>query len=175
MLTYSKGHKISLNLTLVNNDGSPEENADVNYKIYNESYTMELSANNLPFNSQLGSYIDVINPKVDWPSQEEGIYFVKWEISSTVEEYPNEVTEELHIEKYDEKLDRLLGLMHENTYIDKPVYDKYDNLTQARMRIYSDSASVGTDNNVIGEYEIRANGTAVGKFSFWQQKRLDEE
>jgi hypothetical protein len=65
MLSYSKGHKISLNLTLVNNDGSPEENATVNYKIYNESNTIELSGNNLPFNSQLGSYIDVIDPSID--------------------------------------------------------------------------------------------------------------
>ena len=96
---------------------------------------------------------------------------MKWEISGTTEDYPNEAVEELHIEKYDEKLDIIKGLVHENTYIDQAVYDKWDNLTSARMRIYSDAASVGTDNNVIGEYEIYANGTAVGKFSTWQQKR----
>ena len=65
MLTYSKGHKISLNLTLINNDGSPEDEATVNYKIYNESNTLELSGNDVAYNSQLGSYIDVIDPSVD--------------------------------------------------------------------------------------------------------------
>jgi len=77
MLRYSKDHKISINLTLVNNDGSPEENATVNYKIYDDSNTLQLSGNSVTYNEQLGSYIDIIDPSTDWTTQEGGLYYIK--------------------------------------------------------------------------------------------------
>lgn len=172
MLKYSRGKKISLNLSLINNDGSPEANANVSYKIYNDSNTLQLSGNELAFNEQLGSYIDVIDPSIDWTNQEEGIYYVKWEIANTVEDYPDTAVEELFIELYDDKLDRLLGLSHENTFIDQTVFDQYGNLESARLRIYSDSASVGTDSNVIATYEINANTTDIGRFGQWTQRKV---
>lgn len=173
MLQYSLGQKISLNLTLVNNDSSPEANANVSYKIFNESNTLEVSGSNLAFNNQLGSYIDVIDPSTDWTSQSEGIYYVLWEISDTVEEFPEQIVEELYINLYDNKLDTIKGLVHENMSIDNAVYDKWDNMKSARLRIYSDSDSVGTDSNIIGEYEIYAETTNVGKFSHWLQKKVE--
>lgn len=170
MLKYSKGHKISLNLTLINNDGSPEANAEVKYELYDENSIIILSNNNLTYNEQLGSYIDVIDPTTQWSNQEEGIYYIKWYIDNTTEDYPNTAVEELYIELYDEKLDRILGLSHENTYIDEPEYDKYHNLKSARMRLYSDSLSVGSNNNVIAIYRITAVSDGLGKFLYWEQK-----
>ena len=172
MLTYSKGQKISLNLTLINNDGLPESNANISYKIYNSTNSLELSGNNIPFNEQLGSYIDVIDSENDWPSQEEGIYYILWEIKNVVEDYPEKITEELYINDYNNKLDRILGLVHENMIIDNPIYDQYDNLKSARLRIYDDADNVGTENGIIGEYEIYAETNNVGKFSHWLQRRL---
>lgn len=171
MLKYSKGKKISINLMLVNNDGSPESDATVNYKIYDDSNTLQLSGNDISFNEQLGSYIDVIDPSVSWANQEEGIYYIKWEISDTVEDYPDTAVEEMYIESYDDKLDRILGLSHENTFIDQAVYDEYGNLESARLRIYSNPDSIGTDNDVLAEYEINANTTDIGRFDSWTQKR----
>lgn len=223
MLKYSKGQKISINLTLINNDGTPEENATVNYKIYDDSNTLMLSGDNLAYNSTLGSYIDVIDPSVDWPNQQEGVYYIMWEISDTLEDYPNSAVEEMYIERYDdkldelitntesisgnnissfdnleskvdslsatnqnnfdnidnklddqgEKLDRLLGLSHEDITIDQAVYDEYGNLESARLRLYSNPDSVGTDSDIIAEYEITANTTDIGRFITWQQKRVD--
>lgn len=66
-------------------------------------------------------------------------------------------------------LKRALGLMHENIYIDETIYDAYDNLSNARVRIYSDSGSVGTANNVIGTYEITSSSSEAGKFQSWKQ------
>lgn len=172
MLTYSKGQKISLNLTLINNDSLPESNANISYKIYNSTNSLELSGNNIPFNEQLGSYIDVIDSENDWPSQEEGIYYILWEIKNVVEDYPEKVAEELYINDYNNKLDRILGLVHENMIIDNPIYDQYDNLKSARLRIYDDADNVGTENGIIGEYEIYAETNNVGKFSHWLQRRL---
>ena len=49
-------------------------------------------------------------------------------------------------------LKRILGLMHENIYIDNPIYDGDGNLTSARVRIYSSATSVGTTNDVICKF-----------------------
>ena len=48
---------------------------------------------------------------------------------------------------------RALGLMQENQYIDNAVYTG-NKMTSARLRIYSDPASVGTAADVIGTYDI---------------------
>ena len=52
-------------------------------------------------------------------------------------------------------LNRILGLLQENHYIDNNVYSG-SNLTSARIRLYSDAASVSTDNNVIATYTLEA-------------------
>jgi len=64
---------------------------------------------------------------------------------------------------------RTLGLVHHNVYIDNPIYDDQNNMISARVRIYSDKASVGTDNNVIESYLLTSDGTECGKFNYWQQ------
>ncbi len=64
---------------------------------------------------------------------------------------------------------RTLGLVHHNIYIDNPTYDEHGNMITARVRIYSDSSSVGTNSNVVETYLITADGTACGQFSYWQQ------
>jgi hypothetical protein len=69
-------------------------------------------------------------------------------------------------------LKRLLGLTHENIFIDNPVYDGDCNMTSARVRIYSNPASVGTANDVIGTYTITAPSSAPGKFITWSQVRV---
>ena len=169
MLKYSKGKKISLNLTLVNNDGKPEENADIKYEIYDYGNTLVYFNNSVPFNPQLGSYIDVIDPATQWTSQEEGVYHVKWYISNTVEEYPQTVVEPLYIDTYDNKLDKILGLVHENVFIDEPEYDEYGNLIGAKVTLYSNSASVGTYEDVIATYKIEAEAESQGKLVYWKQ------
>ena len=55
------------------------------------------------------------------------------------------------------ELIRALGLIHENHYIDQTSYDTYQGqplLTSARIRLYRDKASVGTDANVLASYDI---------------------
>lgn len=64
---------------------------------------------------------------------------------------------------------KVLGLNHENVYIDQAHYDSDGNMDSARLRIYSDAASVGTSNNVIATYRITANTIGPCKFSSWKQ------
>lgn len=67
---------------------------------------------------------------------------------------------------------RTLGLVHSNIFIDQPVYDENGNLISARVRIYSDALSVGTNSNVIETYKIESDGTECGQFSYWKQIKL---
>ncbi len=69
-------------------------------------------------------------------------------------------------------LKRIVGLVHENIYIDNPTFDSDGNMTAARLRIYSDPLDVGTDTNVIGTYQISAPGDGPGKFTSWSQIRI---
>jgi hypothetical protein len=66
-------------------------------------------------------------------------------------------------------MDKVLGLVHQNISIDQPTYDDDDNLIGSRLRIYSESESVGSNDNVISEYTISSTGIGRGKFSSWQQ------
>ena len=66
-------------------------------------------------------------------------------------------------------LDRILGLSHENIYIDNTVYDGNNNLTSARLRIYSIAGSVGSDSDVVATYTITGTASGANKFSSWQQ------
>lgn len=60
-----------------------------------------------------------------------------------------------------DSLNRVLGLSQENQAIDQTIHVG-DNLTSARLRIYSDAVSVGTDLNVTDTYTITATYTATG-------------
>jgi len=64
---------------------------------------------------------------------------------------------------------RTLGLLHENIYIDQPVYDDNGNMISARVRTYDDKTNVGTSTGVIETYLITADGTECGQFHYWKQ------
>ena len=91
--------------------------------------------------------------------------------------FPWGKTDDIYVDEADltsiyEIVIRTLGLVHHNIYIDQPMYDDNGNLISARVRIYSDAASVGTANNVIETYMITADGTECGQFSYWQQAKV---
>lgn len=60
------------------------------------------------------------------------------------------------VNKY--SLDRILGLVQENQFIDNQVYTARK-LTSARIRIYSVAGSVGTDSDVLATYTVTATYT----------------
>lgn len=68
-----------------------------------------------------------------------------------------------------EAVKKTLGLVHHNFYIDEATYDDFGNMISARVRIYEDAASVGTDTNIIETYRIEVDATACGQFTFWKQ------
>jgi len=51
---------------------------------------------------------------------------------------------------------RILGLVQENTHIDQTTYNGNGDLTSCRIRLYTDSSSVATNNNILATYEMEA-------------------
>ena len=58
-------------------------------------------------------------------------------------------------------LNRALGMVQENQYIDTFARDGQDRMISARLRTYSVAGSVGTDNDVLATYTITATYTGT--------------
>ena len=69
-------------------------------------------------------------------------------------------------------VEKILGLVHSNIYMDNPSYDSSDNLESLRVRIYTSAESVGTSNNVLSTYQVTSVGDGSGKFSSWKQVEI---
>ena len=167
----TKSKDIGMTLQLIKSDGvSTEEDATVTYKILDSTGIVEVvSSQSASYNSDTQSYIDTLVISGSWTSQEIGSYLIVWDVSNTDDDFPSVLTEDLQINMDESKIDKILGLVHQNIYIDETGYDAYDNLSSARIRIYSDSSSVGTANDVISTYRITSVSTETGKFTTWKQ------
>jgi hypothetical protein len=172
-MVVNQNKKIRFTLQLVKSDGKTvETDADVSYQIISTTgsiSTVIVSSRTATYNSTTKSYLDTLDPSVDWTNQEVGSYLVVWSVSNTEDDFLDTYTEELEISIEEDKIDRILGLVHQNMLIDNATYDTHGNLVAARLRIYYDSASVGSSNNVIASYEIEADAQTVGQFTTWKQ------
>ena len=65
-----------------------------------------------------------------------------------------------------ESLTRLLGLTQENQFIDNTVYNSDGNMTSSRLRLYSNSGSVGTTNDVMATYNITATYSGLNLLTY---------
>lgn len=172
-MVVNLGENIIPTLQLVKSDGtSLETTATISYKIIDATGTVEVvSSQTAAYNSNTGSYTDTLIPSASWTTQEVGSYLISWSIADTDDDFPTIMTEPLEISLDVTKVDRILGLVHENIYIDNTNFDVLSNLVSARLRIYSNAVDVGTSNNVLSTYTISAAPTGAGKFLNWRQVR----
>jgi len=170
-MVVNKGENIGFTLQLIKSDGiNVEDEATVTYKILDSSGIVEVvSSQTAVYNSDTKSYINTLNPSISWTDQEVGSYLVVWSVSNTDDDFNDTYTEDLQINIDKTKIDKILGLVHQNIFIDETSYDDYKNLISARIRIYSSSDSVGTDQNIISTYRITVDGDEPGKFTTWKQ------
>ena len=77
--------------------------------------------------------------------------YFPWGKSDSVQVFSND------FDSIGDMLMRSLGLMQENFYMDQNVYSATNLLTSSRIRIYNDSASVGTNSNVLATYNVTAD------------------
>ena len=169
-MVVNKGKDITFTLQLIMSDTEPDTGATVSYTILDSTLSEVVTTQSATYNTTTESYVDVLDITSDWSDQEIGTYAVIWSISDTSDDFPSVMTEDLQVTIDPDDIKRILGLIHENMIIDNTGYDRFGNLTSARLRIYSTSASVGTDNNVLATYQITAQaGTDIGKFTTWRQ------
>lgn len=173
-MDVNKGENIELTLQLIKSDGvSVEEDATVSYRVFDASATVEVVASQTAsYNSITQSYIDTLAPSASWTNQDVGHYLVVWSVDDTTDDFNSVYTEQLNINIDKNKIDRILGLVHENIFIDQTVFDEYGNMTSARLRVYDTAANVSTDNGVIGAYRITAQPNGPGKFTRWKQVKM---
>jgi hypothetical protein len=175
-MKVNKGENILMTLQLIKSDGkSVETGATVTYKIIDSTGTLEVVApQTAVYNANTKSYLHTLDPSVLWPSQEVGSYIVVWNIvaDTTDDEFNDTYTENLEIGIDKVLIDKILGLVHSNIYMDNPVYDKMGNLESVRIRLYSSSGSVGTDNDVLATYQVTAPSSDYGKFITWKQVEI---
>ena len=68
-----------------------------------------------------------------------------------------------------DRVDRVLGLVQENYYIDQTEYIEYNGsklMSSGRMRTYSNADSVGTDNNIVATYQINTSWSGDEMISY---------
>ena len=190
-MQFIKGQNIPLTLQLIKADLTSEDSATITYEIYdNDLSTILVSSQSAIWNSSFNCYFDELDVSTNWLNQADGNFILRWNISDTnlfaekiIENvciYSSSInidsTSSIDVIQINEKLDfiqtdikRTLGLMHENIHIDLPNYDDDNNLIGARLRISSAPDRVGTDIDVIGEYNITSIADGPGKFTTWQQ------
>ena len=111
--------------------------------------------------TDIESKVDVIDDKIDNLAQD----------TNTIINTTNRI--EIKVDVISEDLKRVLGLVHENIFIDLPIFDDANNLIGARLRLYSNSSSAGTNNNVLATYAISSDtNDEPGKFTNWKQERI---
>ena len=170
-MVVNKGENIGLTLQLIKSDGiNVEETAIVTYRIFDGTGTIELvSEQTAIFSTTTKSYIDTLDPSVLWTDQEVGSYLVVWSVTNTDDDFNDIYTEDLQINIDKTKIDKILGLVHQNILIDETEYDDWGNLESARVRLYSVSGSIGTVNDILATYQITSVSSDAGKFTHWEQ------
>jgi hypothetical protein len=166
MVSVNENENIILTLQLIKSNGlSVEEEATVSYQIFDVTATTEYVSGTATFNDNTKSYINVVVPSIDWITQEVGHYLIVWSISNTEDDFFEKYTEELQVDIDKTKIDKILGLVHQNILIDETKYDDWGNLESARVRLFYDSNKT----NLLSTYQITSVSTDAGKFTTWEQ------
>ena len=169
MIHGVKDNSVDEHFTVADSNGnliSGIDSSSFTVYVYNPSDTEVSSSVNGSFTALgYGNYKYTFTPNLN------GIWYVNVTHSTY---FPWGKTDDVNVDSADlssvyDIVRRTLGLVHHNIYIDETVFDDSGNMTSARIRIYSDAASVGTNSNIIESYLITADGTECGQFSFWQQ------
>lgn len=74
--------------------------------------------------------------------------YFPWGKSNTIQVFHND------FDSNNIMLQKILGLVQENYFMDNTIYDEDGNLTNARIRTYENSSLVGTDYGVLETYNI---------------------
>lgn len=135
-----------LELSVIDNKGDFVSGLSIIYKIYKSSDNSLIDSGTMAEIGDSGIY------KVLIIFTEIGQYRVEYVTPAL---YENKI-ETIMVEDINEKILRMLGLVQENYRILSPIYDKWNNLTKATIRIYNNASDCNDNVNWITEYELNA-------------------
>jgi len=166
-MVVNKNENIGMTLQLIKSDGvTVETGATVTYRIFDDTGTVELvSEQTATYNTTTKSYVDSLVPSASWTDQEVGSYLIIWSVSNTDDDFNDIYTEDLQVNIDKTKIDKILGLVHQNIVIDETEYDDYGNLAGARVRLFHDSNKT----SLLSTYKITSVSSDAGKFVTWEQ------
>lgn len=98
-----------------------------------------------------GKANNIVITEYDWDDMNE----IKDEIIDAVEGSGSNI--EAKVDQLLINVERILGLVQENFYIDNTEHDNWGNMLKCRIRIYDDKTKVGSDQNVIATYLMTAS------------------
>jgi hypothetical protein len=104
--------------------------------------------------NQIGNWMLIVYHPTHFP----------WGKSNTIQVFAND------FDSIAMMLQKILGLVQENFSVDNTIYDENNNLTSSRVRIYTDSSSVGTNNNVLETYLMTAEYSGLLMTSYKMEK-----
>jgi len=172
MIHGVKNSPVDENFTVADSNGnliSGIDSTEFTVYVYNPTGS-ELAGSLSDFFTELGNG----NYKYTFTPNLNGIWYV---VVTHPTYFPWGKNDDVYVEESDltgiyEIVIKTLGLSHHNIYIDDPTYDDSGNLVDARVRTYSNPASVGTASDVIETYRITSDGTQCGQFSYWKQVKI---
>jgi hypothetical protein len=166
-MVVNKGENIGFTLQLIKSDGiTVETGAAVTYRIFDDTGTVELvSKQTAIYNATTKSYVNSLVINASWVDQEVGSYLIIWSVSNTDDDFNDTYTEDLQVNIDKTKIDKILGLVHQNIVIDETEYDDWGNLESARVRLFYDSNKT----SLLSTYKITSVSTDAGKFTHWEQ------
>ncbi len=77
-----------------------------------------------------------------------------------------------HIVEPNERLKRILGLVHENYRIIDPIYDNHNNMISGVIKTYPSAEDVENDTNPIAEYLVTAEFDPKRRLTGYKTKKI---
>jgi len=124
------------------------------------SATVPVSFTELGFGNYRSSFIP--NATGDWYLIAYHDTYFPWGKADTIQVFENTFDTLVPL------LQRILGLVQENFYIDQTTFNEFGCMITGRIRIYDDAGDVGTDIGVIETYCITATYDAEGRLETYE-------
>lgn len=148
-MEINKNTTYYLEILVTNRAGNPVTGLTVPYRIERSSDDVLLASGNLTevangvykgsyLFGNTGQFRILYMPPTPYTNEIEGILVTD---QSTV--------------SFNEKIDRILGLSHENFKVIEPVYNGNNDLTEGIIKIYGSAADLEADINPIAVYEVK--------------------
>ncbi len=160
-----------LEVFMTGSDGEPVTGLTINYSIYNCATNSLISSGTL---TEIGNGVYQSSYQFNTVGQ----YRIIYDTPSTYEDgietilVVDKLARESSVASLISMITRVLGLTHENYRLFNVVFDGYDNLLSATVKIYPSATDCKNDTNAIATYEIESTYDNMGRLIDYQMRKI---